>query len=151
MKEYRITANFAFVAAVAALIVGVSHFMMPRAQLHMATGVTPAFFESLAAGSGVFRVHYWAFVIVALAFTGVIVGCRRLLPEPRPLSYRIAEVWGVLGLAVTAIDFALMQSKAVSIAAAFGGLDASARSAVVAMGLPRLDPTGLFSFGLVGV
>lgn len=151
MRETRITANFAFVAAVAALIVGVSHFMMPRAQLHFATGVTPAFFESLAAGSGAFRVHYWAFVVLALAFMGVIVGCRRLVAEPRPLSYRIAEVWGVLGLAVTAIDFALMQSKALSIAVAFGGLDASARSAVVATGLPRLDPTGLFSFGLVGV
>ena len=151
MRETRITAIFAFVAAVAAATVGVSHFLMPRAQLHFATGVTPAFFESLAAGSGAFRIHYGAFVVAALASTGVVLGVRRLVAAPRPLSYGIAEVWGLVGLAVAAIDFALMQSKALSIAQAFGGLDAPAQSAVVAMGLPRLDPTGLFSFGLFGL
>lgn len=151
MKENRIAAIFAFVAAGAVMTVGVSHFTMPRAQIHMATGVTPAFFESIAADSVSFRIHYWAFVVAMLAWTGVVMGCRRLIAAPRPLSYRVAEVWGLAGLFVAAIDFALMQSKALSVAASFGGLDASAKSAIVAAGLPRLDPTGLFSFGLVGV
>ena len=151
MRETRITAIFAFVAAVAAATVGVSHFMMPREQLHLATGVTQAFFESLAAGSGAFRIHYWSFVVASLAYTAVVVGCRQLVAPPRSLSYRIAEVWGLVGLTAAAIDFALMESKALSIAAAFGGLDIPARSAVVAMGLPRLDPTGLFSFGMLGL
>lgn len=151
MREARIAAVFAFVAAVAAATVGVSHFMMPRAQLHFATGVTPAFFESLAADSGAFRIHYGAFVVAALASMALVLGVRRLIVAPRPLLYSIAEVWGLVGLSVAAIDFALMRSKALSIAAVFGGLDAGAQSSVIAIGLPRLDPMGLFSFGLFGL
>ena len=84
MRETRITAIFAFVAAVAAAIVGVSHFMMPREQLHLATGVTQAFFESLGKGSGAFRIHYWSFVVASLASTAVVLGVRRLVAAPRP-------------------------------------------------------------------
>jgi len=93
MRETRITAIFAFVAAVAAATVGVSHFLMPRAQLHFATGVTPAFFESLAARSGPFRIHYGAFVVAALASTAVVLGVRRLVAAPRPSAGRLGERW----------------------------------------------------------
>lgn len=93
MRETRITAIFAFVAAVAAATVGVSHFLMPRAQLHFATGVTPAFFESLAAGSGAFRIHYGAFVVAALASTAVVLGVRRLVAAPRHSAGRLGERW----------------------------------------------------------
>jgi hypothetical protein len=151
MNDRRVTAIFAFVAAIAAATVGVSHFLMPRAQLHFATGVTEAFFESLAEGSGAFRMHYWSFVVATVAFTGVVMGGRQLVATPRSLFYRVAEVWALVGLSVTAIDFALMQSKALSMAAGFGHLDVPARSAVVAIGLPHLDPTGLFGFGLFGL
>jgi hypothetical protein len=151
MNDRRVTAVFAFLAALAAATVGVSHFLMPDAQLHFATGVTDAFFESLVAGSGAFRMHYWSFVVATVALTGVVMGCRQLVAAPRSLLYRVAEVWALVGLSVTAIDFTLMQSKAVTMAAGFGHLDVGARSAVVAIGLPHLDPTGLFGFGLFGL
>lgn len=151
MNDRRVTAIFAFLAAIAAAIVGISHFLMPRAQLHFATGVTEAFFESLAEGSGAFRMHYWSFVVATVAFTVIVMGGRQLVATPRSLFYRVAEVWALVGLSVTAIDFALMQSKALNMAASFGHLDVPARSAVVAIGLPHLDPTGLFGFGLFGL
>ncbi len=151
MNDRRVTAIFAFAAAIGAATVGVSHFAMPRAQLHFGTGVTNAFFESLAGESAAFRIHYWSFVVAAVALTGVVIGGRQLVATQRSLLYRVAEMWALVGLSVTAIEFALMQSKALNLAAGFDHLAMAERSAVVAIGLPHLDPTGLFGFGLFGL
>jgi len=150
MDNRRLASSLAFLVAAFAIAVGVTHFLMPREQLHLATGASNAFYASLAANSGPFRVHYWSFVVAALANLGLVIAVRSLISEPRSLLYRLTETIAIVGLSVTAIDFALMQSKALSLVDRLPNLDASAQAAVIALGLPHLDPTGLFGFALPG-
>ena len=48
----------AIIMGLAYIIAGITHFRMPREQLHMASGIKPAFFESLNRSSGAFKIHY---------------------------------------------------------------------------------------------
>jgi len=148
LSDMRLAAIFAIITGLGFWAVGVTHILLPRDQLHFATGISARFFQSLAQGSVVFRLHYWAFVVVALAQIGMILGLRSLqIPAPS-LWYRCTEAWAILGLAVQAAEFALIQARALAIAPAFALLPAPAQEAVVAIGLPRLDPTLLFGSGL---
>jgi len=50
---------FAFAAAFMFIAEGITHFLMPPEQIHLAHGITPAFFTSLAANPAAFHIHYW--------------------------------------------------------------------------------------------
>ena len=63
----RFGAISAFLCGALYLLVGVTHFLLPREQLRGATGVDAAFFESLASSSAVFTVHYWLVVLPAFS------------------------------------------------------------------------------------
>jgi len=140
---------FALAAALSYLAVGVTHLLLPRDQLHLSKGISPRFFESLAASSRVFRLHYWLFVAASLSALGVALGLSNLIGSESLLG-RMATVLGVAGLLVASLDYALMQSHALRLSRGFRTSGEQARAAMVAAGLSRIDPTGLFSFALVG-
>lgn len=144
-------AVMAFGIAAAMLAVGVTHLLLPRAQIHFARGVTPEFFRSLAQRGSLFRFHYWAMVVAALLGAGIVGGARDLLPAGGGPLYRFIEAAALAGFLLTAVDFARMQARAGDLARRFDALSPAAREAVVAQGIGRIDATGLFGFGLVGL
>jgi Domain of unknown function (DUF4386) len=142
---------FSLAAALCYWLIGGTHFLMPKAQIHFATGIKADFFESLASGSAAFQVHYWVFAVFSLFAIGVVLGLRNLLSSKPNVWLHLTEVFALIGFGVTAIDFVMMQSYALRLAGKWPSLDATARAILSASGLPHLDSEGFFGFGLVGL
>jgi hypothetical protein len=142
---------FSLAAALCYWLIGGTHFLMPKAQIHFATGVKTDFFGSLASESTAFQVHYWVFAVFSLFAIGVVLGLRNLLSSKLNAWLRLTEVFALIGFSVTAIDFVMMQSYALRLAGEWPSLDATARAILSASGLPHLDPEGFFGFGLAGL
>ncbi|KPK64495.1 hypothetical protein AMJ83_01945 [candidate division WOR_3 bacterium SM23_42] len=141
----------AITLGVASIIGGVTHFLMPRAQLHMASGLKRDFFESLGQSAGAFTVHYWAMMIASLAGAAVIMGAGVALGVVEGILHSILRFGAALGFVVAALSFGLMLKQALRLSDAWPNLSESAREAVKTNGLPNIDPWGLFSFFLVGL
>lgn len=142
---------FAITMGAASLVGGVTHFLMPRAQLHMASGLKPDFFESLSQSSGAFKTHYWAMIIASLAGAAVVLGAGKVLGIKEGIFLGILRLGAAFGFMVTALSFGLMLKQALRLTDAWSGFSESTREAVKAAGLPNMDPWGLFSFVLVGL
>jgi len=80
------------VVGVLYILVGITHFLLPRAQLRGASGVDESFFESLSKNSLVFSLHYWLVVILSLLTFAVIIAFLALFREhlSGPLYWAIA-------------------------------------------------------------
>ena len=142
---------FAIAMGVASLVGGVTHFLMPRKQLHMASGLKPDFFESLRQSSCAFKTHYWAMMIASLTGAAVVLGAGMVLGIKEGLFLGLLRLGAAFGFMVTALSFGLMLKQALHLAETWDGLSESTREAVRATGLPNMDPWGLFSFVLVGL
>lgn len=137
-------------AAGSYLVAGMSHFLMPSDQLHFAKGLSARFFASLMTTSFWFRVHYWSFVTASLcgmAFVFILSHHLNLTS----LAARLVTYLAMAGFVITAIDFAMMQAKALQLARVFHTSLPEVQQFTIARGLPRLDQTGLFGFGFVGL
>jgi hypothetical protein len=132
------------------LLVGLTHFLLPRAQLRGAAGITAAFFESLARGSSIFMLHYWLVVALSLLTFAVIAAFFSLLREHRTGLLCWASAVGFFGAALTAIDFAGIAVEAPRLAKLFVNAEPSARPLLLAFGVPHIDPC-FFSWGLMGI
>ncbi len=141
----------AIIMGLAYIIAGITHFRMPREQLHMASGIKPAFFESLNRSSGVFKIHYWAIMIATLAGAAVVAGVGDALGMQQGIMLHILRAGAICGFLVTALSFGLMLNRAVRISNMWSSLSEHAHETIQANGLPNLDPFGLFGFGLVGL
>jgi hypothetical protein len=129
---------------------GISHFLMPPDQIHFAKGLSAEFFTSLRVTSFWFRVHYWSFVTASLCGMAIV----QVLSHQLNLTSYAAQLMTLLatvGFVVTAIDFAMMQAKALQLAQGFSAFLPEVQQAAIAAELPRLDQTGLFGFGFVGL
>jgi hypothetical protein len=132
------------------LLVGLTHFLMPRAQLRGAAGITSAFFESLARDSSVFMLHYWLVVILSLLTFAVVSAFLSLLREHRSGPVCWASALGFFGAALAAIDFASIAVEAPRLAKLFVNAEPAARPLLLVFGVPHCDPC-FFSWGLLGV
>ena len=146
----RVTAFCSILVGILYCIVGLTHFLMPRENLLLATGVSRAFFESLASGSAAFSIHYWAFIVASLLAIGVVSGLSELIGSPKAVLVKLSAAWGVVGFSVTALNFAFMHHQAMALAGRFNGLEPSVQTGVLVTGLHNVDPYSLMSFGLVG-
>ena len=142
---------FTLTMGVFSVVAGVTHFLMPRAQLHMASGIQPDFFESLRISSAAFTIHYWAVIASALAGAAVAIGIWSALNMPQGIVLTILSVGAVCGFVVTSLSFGLMLKRAIHISHIWPSLSQYAKEIIRANGLPNLDPLGLFGFGLVGI
>jgi hypothetical protein len=141
----------AVIIAVAYILVGITHFLMPREQLHMAGGVKATFFESLKRTSTAFRLHYWFFIIAALSGAALVTGLPATLGLQPSLILTMSQVGTVFGFLITALNFGFIQERALRVSRIWSGLSATAQESLQAEGLLNLDPTGLFCFGLPGI
>jgi hypothetical protein len=142
---------FAIAMGVFSIIAGITHFLMPRDQLHMASGIQPRFFESLRISSTAFMIHYWAIIASTLAGAAVVIGIGSALGMEQGIVLRILSTGAVYGFVVTSLSFGLMLKRAVHISHIWPTLTAQAKEIIRTNGLPNLDPFGLFGFGLVGI
>ena len=141
----------AVIMAVSYVLVGITHFLMPREQIHMAGGIKATFFESLTRTSTAFRLHYWCFMIAALSGAGLMIGLPETLGIQPSLLLIVSQAVAVFGSLVAALNFGFMLDRALRLSRAWSGLSAAAQETLRTEGLQNLDPTGLFSFGLVGL
>ena len=63
-----------------------------------------------------FRVHYWVFAISSFLMMAVVLGIKNILSAKPRLWLRLTEVFALIGLAITAINFVLMQNYAMRLA-----------------------------------
>ena len=141
----------AVIMGLAYVLAGITHFLMPREQLHMASGIQLSFFESLNRSSGAFKIHYWAIMIAALAGAAVVVGIGDALGMKQGMMLLIFRTGAICGFLVTALSFGLMLNRAVRISRMWSSLSENTQETIHTHGLPNLDPFGLFGFGLVGL
>lgn len=134
------------------LVIGATHLMLPKQQLHFVAGVSPRFFESLATEStAVFTVHYWAFIAMGLLAVGVVLELQKRMDTQDESFVKWASYLAVLGFTVTAVNFVQMYPQAMTFADRYMSSDAAGKSALVNVGLTNLDPDLVLSFGAVGV
>lgn len=132
------------------LLVGATHLLLPRAQLRGAGGVSGAFFESLARDSLVFSIHYWIVVLLSLLFIAVIVAVLELLHDHRTGVVSWAAIVGILGAALSTLDFAYVGVTVPRVAAQFVRAPRESQSILLLTGMPHIDPCFLAT-GLMGV
>jgi hypothetical protein len=148
---HRSTGVFAFLTALSYWAIGATHFLMPKAQLHFASGISAEFFTSLANTSEAFQIHYWSFAILSILLLAVILGLKNILRTEKSLWLRFTEALAIIGCAVTALNFILMKNYALRMANQFQTLDTSAQETILSIGLPHLDPEGLFGSCFLGL
>jgi hypothetical protein len=142
---------FTLAMGVFSVVAGITHFLMPREQLHMASGIQPGFFESLRISSAAFTIHYWAIIASTLAGAAVVIGIGSALNMPQGIILTILSVGAVCGFVVTSVSFGLMLKRAIHISHTWPNLSQHTKETIRTNGLPNLDPLGLFGFGLVGI
>lgn len=88
----------------------------------------------------IFSLHYWIVVALSLLTLAVTVALLSLLREhlTGPLCW--AAVVGFLGAALSAIDFAYVAVEAPRLAGVFMTASPAARSVLVVVGMPHIDP-----------
>jgi|WetSurMetagenome_2_1015567.scaffolds.fasta_scaffold30725_2 hypothetical protein len=137
-------------AVVLYVLVGVTHFMLPRAQLRGAGCVSAAFFQSLSQGALIFSLHYWIVACASLVAIAVYVGFLSLLRQHLTGLLCWAAIVGFVGAALSAIDFVYVGVEAPRLARVFSSASADGQSLLALGGVPHIDPCFL-AFGLMGV
>ena len=136
--------------AVLYVLVGYTHFLLPRAQLRGAGGVTAAFFKSLSESSTVFSLHYWFVAVLSLLMVAVYLALITLLRGHLDGLLCWAAVVGFIGAALAAVDFAYVGVEAPRLATAFSNAGPASQSLLAVSGMPHLDPCFLAS-GLMAI
>ena len=147
MKKYSLR-YLALVSAISFVISGITHFAMPKEQIHFAHGIGPQFFYSLSENATAFHIHYWAFAVAALLAMSVFI--YSIESFKNEFGIKVTGLWALLALALIAIDFTHMHANAMHIATQFANLQASVQKLILARGLDRLDSYGI-GFTLIGI
>jgi hypothetical protein len=147
MSDDRTAGGLAAGVALGYVVIGVTYFALRANQLGHAAGL----FASLAHDStAVFRIHYWAFAATSLLAIGLVIGLRPEADRQPSLLVRMTRAWALLGFSVSALEFLYVQQRALAIASKWDALDPSARAALAALGIGRLDATWVLGFGIIG-
>jgi hypothetical protein len=132
------------------LMVGVTHFLLPLEQLRGGRGIDEAFFLSLAKHSLVFSLHYWLVVLLELFSIAVILAFFKVISSTHKGVALWVTVIGIIGTALSLVDFASVGVKAPRIAHQFSSYTANEKAAALIIGLPHVDPCFL-SWVLSGI
>lgn len=148
MNNRRTTGIFSIFCAIFYIVVGITHYLMPQEQLHFSHGARAEFFVSIAKGAMAFHIHYWAFIVASLLAIGVVCGLRT--DERRSLWLKFVRTLAIIGLALTAIDFARMHAQAIRFAGDYINASPVMQDVIIGRGIDRLDAYGL-SFSMLGI
>ncbi len=139
----------AILVGISYLVVGVTFFLLPEGQQPGASGAE--FLASVAAGSTVSIVQYFAFALGALLAIAVVTAVSDRVRSANEGLVRWTSTLATLGFAVIAVQFLMVQDHTPLLAAGYDTADESARAALEIMGTRSLDPDGWMGFGTVGL
>lgn len=138
----------AILAGIAYIVVGITYLLLPEAQQ---TGVGDELLTSVAEGHTVLMVFYWAFALASLFMIGAVMAISELVRPACEGCIRWTSTLAIIGYAVAAASFLLLQDHTPKLAAAYVAADESARAALAAMGPRSLDPDYWMGFGTVAL
>jgi len=139
-----------FTVGILYFLVGVTHFLLPLDQLRGGRGINEAFFLSLADHSLIFSVHYWLVVLLSLFSIPVILAFFKIISSTQKSIILWVTIIGIIGTALSIVDFASVGVRAPRIAEQFSSYTTSEKSAALITGLPHVDPCFL-SWALLGI
>jgi hypothetical protein len=114
---------------------------------------TGEFYRAYTQGeANVSTVNWVALVVTAVLSLAVIVPTvSNLIQSENPALVRAVTVLAIVGWAVMAISFLNLLSKVPDLASRYVNGDETTRTALVAVGLPEIDPDGWLLFGGPGI
>ena len=139
----------AILVGISYMVVGVTFFMLPAEQ--QPGGSAAEFLASVAASSTVVVVQYWAFALGALLAIAVVTAVSDLVRSANEGLVRWTSTLAILGFAIVAVQFLILQDHSPQLAAGFVEADESAQAALAIMGTRGLDPDAWMGFGTVGL
>jgi hypothetical protein len=139
----------AILAGIAYIVIGVTYLLQPEAQ--RADAAIDEFLTSVAEGHTVLMVYYWAFALASLFMIGAVMAISELVRPSCEGWIRWTCTLAIVGYALVAIQFLLMQDHTPKLAAGYVVADESTRAALAAMGTRYLDPDYWIGFGTVGL
>jgi hypothetical protein len=114
---------------------------------------TGEFYRAYTQGeASVSTVNWIALVVTAVLSLAVIVPTvSNLIEAENPALVRAVTVFAIVGWSVMAISFLNLLARVPDLASRYVSSDEATRAALVAVGLPEIDPDGWLVFGGPGV
>ncbi len=141
----------AILVGISYLVIGVTFFMLPVEQQAGGASTVAEFLESVAPDSSMLVIQYWAFALGALLAIAVVTAVSDLVRSANEGLVRWTSTLAILGFAVVAVSFLVLQDHTPLLAAGFVEADESAQAAIGIIGTRSLDPDGWMGFGTVGL
>ena len=132
------------------ILVGGTHFLLPLDQLRGGRSINETFFLSLADHSLVFSIHYWLVVLLSLFSIAVILAFFKIVSSTHKGIALWITVIGIIGTALSIVDFASVGVKASRIAQQFSSYTENEKLISLIAGLPHIDPCFL-AWALLGI
>ena len=133
------------------LAIGVTFFLLPPEQQPGSPLPPNQIFESVAAGSTLLVTYYWAFVTGSVFAIAAVPIISDLVRGANPGWVRWTSTLALVGYAVLAIEYLVLQDQVPKFAAGYLRLDESARSALAVIGPLNLTNDAWAGFGTVGL
>jgi hypothetical protein len=105
------------------------------------------FFESFAGNPLTLSIPWIVFTVSGILALAALPAIRDRLGGTRPEWERFATLFGLAGYVVQAVWAVTLTRSAPGLSAAYLAGNESTRAALMAYGLPQIDPDGWFSFG----
>lgn len=140
----------AILVGISYIVVAITYFLLPAEQ-QAGGGTVPEFLSSVATGSTVLLVQYWAIALGALLGIAVVTAVSDLVRSANEGLIRWTSTLAILGFAVLAVQFLIFQDHTPQLAAGYVQSDESTQAALSIMGTRGLDPDGWMGFGTVGL
>ncbi len=133
------------------LAIGATFFLMPEEQQPGSAVSFDAFFASVAGGSTMLVLYCWAFTVNGLVAIAAVPAISELVRSANEGWVRWTSALAMMGYAVLAVEYLVLQDEIPRMATGYVQLDASARSAIAVIGTLNLNNDGWAGFGTVGL
>ncbi len=145
----RLGGTCAILVGISYLVVGAAVFMLPPEQQQ---GISAAdFYTSVATSSTVLIIQYFALALGALLGIAVVTAVSDRVRSANEGLVRWTSTLAIIGFAVIAVEFLILQDHTPQLAVGFVEADESAQTALAIMGSRDLDPDSWMGFGTVGL
>ncbi len=152
MKENNIAklgGTCAILVGISYIVIGITYFLLPPAQQPGASA--SEFYASVADGSTVLVIQYWAFALGAVLAIAAVMAVSDLVRTANEGLVRWISTLAIIGFAVVAVQYLLIQDHTPQLAAGYVQVDNSAQASLEVMGTRGLDPDAWVGFGMVGL
>ena len=133
------------------LAIGVTFFLLPPEQQPGSLLPTDQIYASMAAHSTLLVTYYWAFVVAGVFAVAAVPAISDRVRAANPGWVRWTSTLALIGYAVLAVEYLVLQDQVPKLAAGYLQLDESAQSALAVIGPLNLNNDAWAGFGTVGL